>query len=343
MKSTLENLWTSPEIKQALLAQGAPLDNLARIPVLRQLLQFKVAVQAGKTLYSPQTQVRNVTSASFFALWNGHVGHNASVIDSMKMVMKDIFKAGKGGAIDEVEFSRYVEKLVRLGIWDENIVAQELRAVMTNIRKGAIQNEDELFEKIMKGLPTDKVARLYAGGDNLWKQFGYEFFKSDLSVALKNVDDVAAYLKLHNHPFSRKDLMTGAVKSLDEALDEAAAFMLRNSYPTYSKVPPVIQGLRNIPLIGNFVSFPSEMLRTATRSIAMSLRNIGSENIALRQMGYKNLIGAYLAVKGIGKGAHAIANFVTGNSTEQWEAYKRSGAAPWDKNSNLIGITPWKN
>ena len=344
MKSELENLWTSPELKQTLLATGTPLENLARIPVFRQLLQFKVAVQAGKTLYSPQTQVRNVTSASFFALWNGHVGHNASVIDAMKMVMKDIFRAGKGGAIDEVEFSRYVEKLVRLGVWDENIVAQELRAVMTNLRKGVIKNEDELFEKIIKGLPTDKVARLYAGGDNLWKQFGYEFFKSDLSVALKNVNDVAAYLKLHNHPFSRKDLMTGAVKSLDEALDEAAAFMLRNTYPTYSKVPPVIQGLRNIPLIGNFVSFPSEMLRTATRSIAMSLRNIMlSDSPAIRQMGYKNLIGAYLAVKGIGKGAHAIANFVTGNSAEQWEAYKRSGAAPWDKNSNLIGIIPWKN
>ena len=343
MKSTLENLWTSPEIKQALLAQGTPLENLARIPVFRQLLQFKVAVQAGKTLYSPQTQVRNVTSASFFALWNGHVGHNASVIDSMKMVMKDIFKAGKGGAIDEVEFTKYVEKLVRLGVWDENIVAQELRAVMTNIRKGAIQNENELFEKIMKGLPTDKVARLYAGGDNLWKQFGYEFFKSDLSTALKSIDDVAAYLKLHNHPFARKDLMTGQIKSLDEALDEAAAFMLRNTYPTYSKVPPAIQGLRNIPLIGNFVSFPAEMLRTGATSIAMSLRNIRSDNQAIRQMGYKQLIGAYLALKGIGKGAHAISNFVTGNSEEQWEAYKRSGAAPWDKNSNLIGIIPWKN
>jgi len=75
----------------------------------------------------------------------------------------------------------------------------------------------------------------------------------------------------------------------------------------------------------------------------MSLRNIASDNAALRQMGYKNLIGAYLALKGIGQGAHAIANFVTGNTQEQWEAYKRSAAAPWDKNSNLIGITQWKD
>ena len=46
------------------------------------------------------------------------------------MVIKDIFKAGKGQPIDEVEFSKYVEKLVRLGVYDENIVASELKAIM---------------------------------------------------------------------------------------------------------------------------------------------------------------------------------------------------------------------
>ncbi len=343
LKSELENLYTNPELKEVLIATGTPLDGLARIPVIRQLLQAKVGVQGMKTLYSPQTQVRNVTSASFFALWNGHVGHKASVIDSLRMMIKDIFKAGKGDPINEIEFNKYVAKLVRLGVYDENVVAQELRAVMRNLKEGVIRTEDELFEKIVKALPTEKVARLYAGGDNLWKGFGYEFFKSDLSAALKNIDDVAAYFKVQNHPWSRKHLMTGATKSLDEALDDAAAFMLRNSYPTYSKVPPVIQGFRNIPFFGNFVSFPSEMLRTGARSISMSLKNIASENPVLRQMGYRNLIGAYLAVKGIGSAAHGVANFITGNTQEQWEAYKRSSAAPWDKNSNLIGITPWKN
>ena len=28
---------------------------------------------------------------------------------------------------------------------------------------------DSLFDKLIKMAPTDKVARLYAGGDNLWK------------------------------------------------------------------------------------------------------------------------------------------------------------------------------
>ena len=343
LKSELEELYTSPELKQVLTSTGAPLDSFAKTAFIRQLLQFKVAVQAGKTLYSPQTQVRNVTSASFFALWNGHIGRNASVADSFRMMIRDIFKAGKGDPINEIEFNKYVEKLVRLGVYDENIVAQELRAVLKNIKEGVIRTDDDLFSALVKRAGTEKVARLYAGGDNLWKGYGYEFFKSDFAAAFKNIDDVANYFKVHNHPWARKDLMTGATKSFDEALDEAAAFMLRNTYPTYSKVPPAIMGLRNIPFFGNFVSFPSEMLRTGTLSIAMSLRNIASGNPVLRQMGYRNLMGAYLAVKGIGKAAHATANALTGNTQEQWEAYKRSGAAPWDQNSNLIGITPWKD
>ena len=36
----------------------------------------------------------------------------------------------------------------------------------------------------------DKVAKVYAGGDNLWKHFGYEFDKSQLALGLKNLDDV---------------------------------------------------------------------------------------------------------------------------------------------------------
>ena len=69
--------------------------------------------------------------------------------------------------------------------------------------------------------------------------------------------------------------------------------------------------------------FPAEMLRTGATAIKMSLMDIASDNPALRQMGYKRLFGAYLAVKGIGTAAHSLANFVTGNSEEQWECIQK--------------------
>ena len=71
-------------------------------------LQFKVATQFGKTVLSPATQVRNVTSASMFPLANGHIGGRASVTESIKMVMDDIFGAGK--VIDETEIYRQFRK-----------------------------------------------------------------------------------------------------------------------------------------------------------------------------------------------------------------------------------------
>ena len=49
----------------------------------------------------------------------------------MKIVFDDIFGAGQKN-IDEVAFNNYVEKLVRLGVWDENVVASELKAMYSN-------------------------------------------------------------------------------------------------------------------------------------------------------------------------------------------------------------------
>lgn len=144
MRSDLEQLYASPEYVNMFKGVGNTLDKLVQMMVYRHALQAKVGVQIGKTLYSPQTQVRNVTSASFFALMNGHIGNKASVTDAMRMVARDIFKAG-GNKIDEVEFNNYVEKLVRLGVWDENVVAAELKSVLQNIKDGSINTADKLL------------------------------------------------------------------------------------------------------------------------------------------------------------------------------------------------------
>ena len=88
MKSSLLNKWASPEYVEGFAGVGGSLDKLVENAFYRFMLQSKVGVQIGKTLYSPQTQVRNVTSASFFALMNGHIGGRASVTDAMQNCCK---------------------------------------------------------------------------------------------------------------------------------------------------------------------------------------------------------------------------------------------------------------
>ena len=106
-----------------IIGQSGTFDNWIQSSVYRNILQFKVATQFGKTVLSPVTQVRNVSSASMFPLANGHIGGRASVTDSIKMVVDDIFGAGK--VIDEGKFIKNLENKIRLGVIDENIVASE--------------------------------------------------------------------------------------------------------------------------------------------------------------------------------------------------------------------------
>jgi len=342
MKTKLTGLWTSPEYKEMIMGSGGGFHSKVLANFYKNwILRPKAMVQAGKTLYSPQTQVRNVTAGTLFAMLSGHIGHNASLGDSIRLVLRDIYKSGRG--IDEAAFNTHVEKLIKLGVWDENVVASELRAVFQDIKAGTIKTEEEMIEHLLKKTSiTEKVARLYAGGDNVWKSYGFEFDKSMLSQGLKSVNDVETWFKHMGANFNKNDLITQVPKSLDEALDEAAAYLIRNSYPTYSKVPPVIQNLRKWP-IGNFVSFPAEIIRTVPTNISMGLKMASHSNPVIRQMGLRRLMGTFLATYGIGKGVMETAYYLTGTTGAQMDAWKRSIGAPWDKNRNIVPITSFKN
>ena len=93
--SRLDRYFGSRQVAEAFRGTPGRLDNLIQSDAYRAILQLKVATQFGKTVLSPATQVRNVTSASLFPLANGHIGGGASVTEAFKMVADDIFGAGK--------------------------------------------------------------------------------------------------------------------------------------------------------------------------------------------------------------------------------------------------------
>ena len=342
LKSGISKLYASKDMAGALQGVPGTFDNWIQSSAYRNILQFKVATQFGKTVLSPATQVRNVTSASMFPLANGHIGGRASVTESIKMVVDDIFGAGK--LIDETKFIKNLENKIRLGVIDENIVASELKAVLQDIRAGAkVKNLDSLLNKLSKTTMIKTATRIYAGGDNLWKWYGHEYVKSQMRSMYKNVDDIAKWTEeITGRRFVRNNTFTGLKKTFEDALDEAAAWQIRNTYPTYSKVPQVIQDLRKLPF-GNFVSFPAEMIRTTHNIISLGLKEATSSNAQLRQMGYRRLLGAFVTLGGAEKGVSALAQNLTGITTEQVDAYKRSLAAPWNSRAAILPINTWKD
>ena len=341
LKTGMSKLFASKDMAKALKGAPGTFDNWIQSSVYRNILQFKVATQFGKTVLSPVTQVRNVSSASMFPLANGHIGGRASVTDSIKMVVDDIFGAGK--VIDEGKFIKNLENKIRLGVIDENIVASELQAVLKDIRAGAkVKNMDSLIARLADSKMIKTATRVYAGGDNLWKWYGHEYVKSQMKSMYKNVDDVAKWTEeIVGRKFDKFNTFTGKAKTLDEALDEAAAWQIRNTYPTYSKVPQVIKDIRKLPF-GNFVSFPAEMIRTTYNILSIGAKEATSSNPQLRQMGYRRLLGAFVTLGGAEKGVSTLAQNLTGTTMEQIDAYKRSLSAPWDSRAAILPVNKWE-
>ncbi len=342
LKTGMSKLYATADMAKAIKGAPGKLDGLLQSSAYRNMLQLKVATQFGKTVLSPATQVRNVTSASMFPLANGHIGGRSSVTESIKMVMDDIFGAGK--VIDEAKFIKNLENKIRLGVIDENIVASELKAVLKDIRAGAkVKNLDSLISQLSETRMLKTATRVYAGGDNLWKWYGHEYVKSQMKSMYRNVDDIAKWTEeIVGRKFDRFNTFTNKLKTFDDAIDEAAAWQIRNTYPTYSKVPEVIKNLRKLPF-GNFVSFPAEMIRTTYNILSLGMKEATSSNAQLRQNGYRRLMGALVTLGGAEKGVSTLAQNLTGITNEQIEAYKRSLSAPWDSRAAIIPINKWKD
>ena len=340
MSSTLQGKYGSKELVEGLANTGGLLDKLIKGSLYRHLLQFKVLTQMGKTVFSPQTQVRNVYSAGFFPFARGHIGGKSSVTDSFRIVLEDIFPSGK---INKKDLFNFIEKEIELGTMDENIISSELGAVLNDIKGGAINTLDKLFEAFTKKPMVRNATKLYAGGDSGWKIYGRQYVKSQMTPLLPTIEKALAYADYMGlKGLTRTNPLTGAKRTLDDMLDQISAHEIRNVYPTYSKVPPVIQSIRKLP-IANFVAFPAEIVRTATRIMDYNLKQMAHPDPLIRAIGMKAMLGTTMAFAGTGAGVTALSQALTGTSETQWDAYKRSFGADWDRNANLVAFTGFKD
>ena len=336
-------LYGTPElIKQ--LGGYSLFDGFLKSTIYQNILAMKAMVQGGKTLYSPATQMRNVGSAALFALNVGHIGGSASVPQAFKIVMDDIF--GPGRNVDKKKLNKFIERKIELGVIDENVVSQELTAILNDL-KGAtketgepvISNLNQLIQRVGNAQLSQYVQRLYAGGDNLWKLYGHEFYISELKQFTKSIDDVKRYFDdIVGREFVELSPKTGVKKTVMEGIEEIAAHLVRDTYPTYSRVPPAVQAIRKLPL-GNFISFPAEMLRTTATTLSTSLKHIASGNPGLQSMGYRSLFGQFTTLYGVNEGVKALGHSMTDVSPEAIRAYQEGLGPSFMENHLMVPLT----
>jgi hypothetical protein len=350
LKTKMDDLYGAGDVVESLINFKGPMDFiiqsginnriLSLIPNLyKGALKYFQGVQFGKTVLSPETTALNYASSTFFLLPRGLIGGRASLTESFKMVVDDIFKSGKTTAEKEAKLLENIREGIRYGALDESVIVQQMNQTLKYLKEGKIANQEKLLNFLEKNPALEFFKKTYQGGDNIFHWYGYNWYKSWFSdFVKKDMNKVKEwYRTVANSDFVERNL-DGSKKTVDEAIKEMSGWMVRNTMPTYSKASEAVQALKKLPL-GNFISFQAEMLRTGFDTMAISMREIASKDPTLRSMGLRSLFGMYTAFGGLAYGAKKTYNAITGFTDEQMDSYRNNFAASFQKNHDLIPIT----
>ena len=298
-------------------------------------LRVKGGTQYGKTILSPITQIRNVTTASAFAAAQGNVGKGANLWESVGLVFNNLKNLPPEKAAEEFK------ELQRLGIVNSQA---ELRELQELVAKGFGYTDDtagEGFASVRKfgSKITDnpilgfvkksgkKAESLYQAGDDIWKVYNYTFESNKLRNALSKMDPEtqAKYI----------ESKVGRPMDLDTYIREDAARIVRNTVPNYNLAPEAIKSLRRAP-VGNFIAFPYEIMRTGVNTIARGIDELADANVEIQKIGLRRLTGALTTFSVLPAGVSSLAYATSGVTKEEMDAYQESLAAPWEKTARLV-------
>ena len=215
------------------------------------LLAPKAASQMAKTILSIPTHLRNLISAGMFTVANGTIAEPTFFKNAVKGFKgSGVFKLGPKSP----EMQKLYQELLELGVVNSQVQIGDLTALF----KDVIQSGDQFISP-----------------DTILKSFFKKMKKVGSFLQGKYVAEDDAF-KITNFLTELERLKIGRAKQLnikrvdlDSTLDDAtelelkqkAADIVKNTVPNYAYVGSAVKTSRVLP-IGNFMSFPSEMIRT---------------------------------------------------------------------------------
>ena len=346
---------------QEAFEQAGDIFNLANtMPLYATFLGIKGMSQVAKTVYSPITQIRNATTAGFFALANGNIGSADSLAKSVSGVLTNLnqrltkvgdFKIGEKSAAQasKADLENYYNDLVDLGVINTNAKVGEFEALLNDALEStkAVPKLAERAFQFAKNRQNGFAAKLYQGSDDVWKAYSFEMELAKLQKAFKNNPNAAIPVSdgrnlLEFGPVIKMSDPKMTPQALETALKREAAEIVKDTVPNYARVPEAIKRLRQLP-VGNFIAFPAEIIRTSGNIIQRSIKELASESPEIRAIGMKRLTGMMATNVAIPSTLATAGLLLSGADDEQVQAYKRSMAYEWDRNSTLIPIATDKD
>lgn len=233
--SALNDLYVDADFMLDLKEFGV-LDDMNN-PLMQWTIQLSAAVKLGKTVLSPTTAMRNFWSG-FMLLAAAGYSPLGGMKDALSVIQNAKNRMGflSGDLIlNTQEAEQMNQRYVRLGIRRDGASSGELAGIFRD------------FHKADQAVKEQGLARKAFNNALAFYQFGDDFFK------------------IIHFEKSYADLLDAGIPPLEA--EQEAARRTRDTMPTYSMVPKALQQLGRFPLIGTFVSFPWEVMRTLKNSL----------------------------------------------------------------------------
>jgi hypothetical protein len=346
-KSPLDGMFTRTDVADALkLLDDQALGSITKSAAYRWLVMIpKGGAQVGKTVLGPFTHSRNFFSGAITAIATGNIlippkmlAKNLSVawktIQPQTMYRitgnpkwRNIRGANTTDPTKMVSMEEGGQGLYQF-LLDESVVNssatyRDVMGLLKDIQKGGdlLTRIWDKGPRVMKGL-MKWSQDMYVAEDDIWKVFNFLGESYKLNRAYTNA-------------LAKGLIKKNQIPSQIELYQEAAR-VVRNTVPNYAYVSNFVQGMRRSPL-GNFVSFPAEIIRTSANIVEEGLKQ--TKNPIFARNGYEKLFGAAFTWAVIPPMLYAGAKGLYGIAEDKVQAM-REMVAPWSVDSTLL---PYRN
>ena len=276
----------------------------------------KGLVQAGKTVFGPFTHARNFSSGAVTTVATGNIFINPlEMARAFRTAYKTIqpqllgrnrpglkvatdtsmpgqFRPGANTTdpnklIPATEFTREGGQSLYRFLLDEGMVNQsatyrDLMGLIEDTQKTGFFEAvgKKMNNKLLKHFKKfgQTMQDLYVAEDDFWKVWNFAAESHRIRRAYNNA--------LKSGKITMKDVPGGSLESVD--ILKMATQNVREMLPNYAYVSPFIKGMRQMP-IGNFVSWPSEIIRGSTNMTLKAIKE--TKDPIMQRMGYERLLG----------------------------------------------------
>ena len=331
----------------------------------RNLLLFPKGVsQMAKTIFSIPTHLRNFFSAGAFSAANGLLFEGLTNPGLIKRAFQQgidvsgVLKLGPNSKLAQREY----QDLLELGVTNSQVQLGDLISLLKDTNAGeSMMGLDNIlgrmFKKFKKG--GEFLQGKYMAEDDTFKITNFvveldRIIRSSAKRAGQSVDDFKKTLKQEIGP-------DGAPIRNEKlwALKTEAADIVKNTVPNYAFVGEAVKTARLLP-IGNFMSFPSEIIRTSTNIAQQGLKEmkhsrptrgsnilpvvfdveldtfVKNDNLSYGT-GFKRLMGMSTTLAGVPIAVTEGAKALYDVADEEIDAMRRF-VPDWSKNSTIVPV-----